>query len=283
MYIIIDSNYICHVAKHSMGNLSFEEKRVGVIFGFLRQILSFAKRFNTNQLIFAWDSKESKRREFYADYKANRIEGKTEEDKELDAIIYSQFDTIRNKVIPRIGFVNNFIVRGYEADDIIAQITKNYSSEEFVIITSDSDLLQLLNYGMVTIFNPKTKTEYTERTMAQAYGISPKEWAMVKAIAGCVSDNVPGVKGVGEKTAIKYLNGELKESSAAYAKIRDFPDLHRNKVLVTLPYKGCPSVKVRKQPNTSYRGMYEVCEQYGFQSLLNKEAIQQWLKSLRAE
>lgn len=282
MQIIIDSNYICHVAKHSIGGLSWEDKKVGIIFGFLRQVLSLAKKYGTNEFIFAWDSKESKRKAIFPEYKANRIMNKTEEEIEFDQIAYSQFSVLRDTIIPTIGFVNNFRVNGYESDDIIAQITKKYSGDRFVIVSSDNDMLQLLENNRVTIYNIKSKKEYSFADMIKEYDATPAMWPMVKAIAGCVSDGIPGVKGVGEKTAIKFLNGSLKDTTSAYANIRDFSDLYRNRVLVTLPLKGMPVLTLKQQRTTSFIGMHKVCADHGFQSLLTKEAVAQWKKNLKS-
>ena len=182
MRVIIDCNYICHMAKHSMGELSFEELHSGVIFGFLRQMLSLINTFKTNDFIFVWDSRESKRKVLFPTYKANRHYEKTEEEKELDAIAYKQFDILRTEVIPKIGFVNNFMMKGYEADDVIAGIVFR-NKENFVIVSSDNDLLQLLN-NRVRIYSIKNKSYYTEEMMLKEYNISPDKWAEVKAIAG---------------------------------------------------------------------------------------------------
>jgi DNA polymerase-1 len=266
-----------------MGDLSFEDKKVGILFGYLKQVLSIANKFDTNKFIFAWDSKESKRKELFPEYKANRHYDKTPEEEELDAIAYSQFDTIRKEVIPTIGFKNNFMVKGYEADDIIASITKRYNAEEFLIVSSDNDLLQLLS-DHVKIYNIKTKTSYNEAQMIKDYNISHVLWPKVKAIAGCNSDAIPGVRGVGEKTAIKYLNDQLKPESSSYQEIENFikyGDYKRNIQLVTLPYRKLDFM-IYKQKETSYKGMYSICEKYGFQSLLKKETLQQWVKNLKA-
>jgi DNA polymerase-1 len=269
-----------------MGELFWDEKKVGVIFGFLKQLLSFAKFFDTNNFIFTWDSKERKRTEIYSEYKANRTYDKTEEEKELDAIVYSQFDTIRTEVLPAIGFKNNFMLKGYEADDIIASIIKKYLADNFVIISSDTDLYQLLHTTRVSIFNSKTKKLYTEPQLIMEYNVDHTKWATVKAIAGCVSDHVPGVVGVGEKTAIKYINDELNPKTEAYQNIESFKksdSFERNVQLVTLPYKGTPAITLLTQKETSYDGMYHICEKYGFQSLLKKEAIHQWMKNLNVK
>ena len=72
MILLVDSNSICHQAKHSMGNLTWEEKEVGIIFGFLRQLLSLAKTFETNKFVFVWDSRISLRTKMFPDYKKTR-------------------------------------------------------------------------------------------------------------------------------------------------------------------------------------------------------------------
>ena len=280
MYIILDCSYLCHVAKHAMGELSWADKKVGVVFGFLRQVLTIAKTFETNNFIFAWDSKESKRKAIFPQYKSNRHAEKTVEEKELDAIAYAQFTEIRETVLPYLGVSNNFQVRGYEADDIIAQITKKHIASEFIIVSSDSDLYQLLERNRVYIYSIKKKEYYTHDNFVNEYGVNPPTWAMVKAIAGCVSDGVPGVVGVGEKTAIKYLKGELKTTTTAYAKIRDFPNLDRNKQLVTLPYPDMPLLKVSKQRKLSLDHFLNLCVDYGFESFLRKEMLDQWKKYL---
>ncbi|MFH1547636.1 MAG: hypothetical protein ABIC57_04060, partial [bacterium] len=71
-----------------------------------------------------------------------------------------------------------------------------------------NDLFQLLDY--CTLYNISTKTLTTKEEFERNYSISSRKWHLVKTIAGCSSDNVSGAKGVGEKTAIKYLNNELK-------------------------------------------------------------------------
>lgn len=281
MYIILDCSYLCHVAKHAMGELLWEEKRVGIIFGFLRQLLSIAKHFESNDFIFAWDSKESKRKQIFPEYKANRHSEKTIEEKELDAIAYAQFTEIREKVLPYLDVHNNFMIRGFEADDIIAQITRKHTESEFVIVSSDSDLYQLLETNRVTIYSIKKKEIFNWASFVKEYDILPSAWQTVKAIAGCVSDGVPGVAGVGEKTAIKYLNGELKDTTTAYAKIRDFQDLYRNRQLVTLPYPGMPLLKISKQGKLPLLRFLDICRDYGFESFVKKDNLDQWKKYLK--
>jgi 5'-3' exonuclease len=125
--ILIDSNSICHAAKHSMGDLSYEERKVGVIFGFLLQLLSLSKLLKSNRFVFIWDSRKSLREQIFPDYKYKRKnKEKTKEEKEMDDIAYAQFNILRTEIIPALGFQNNFMFDGYEADDLIAKICFKY-------------------------------------------------------------------------------------------------------------------------------------------------------------
>ena len=103
-----------------------------------------------------------------------------------------------------------------------------------VIVSTDRDLYQLLRQDRVSVWDPLKKKPVTERSFTMKYGIGPDEWAPVKAIAGC-----PGVKGVGEKTAIKYLTAEMNMNTKTYVKIMKAGDLiARNLKLVELPFAG---------------------------------------------
>ena len=100
------------------------------------------------------------------------------------------------------------------------------------------------------------------------YGIRPNNWNAVKAIAGCSSDNIPGVKGIGEKTAIKFINGALKQTSKAYIAINEHIGLRlKNNQLVTLPFAGCKSPALMKDEVT--RDSWNAfAKKFGMESLL---------------
>jgi 5'-3' exonuclease len=87
-----------------------------------------------------------------------------------------------------------------------------------------------------------------EHTFKERYGISPKRWIAVKALAGCNTDNIPGITGVGEASAVKYLRGNLKESSIYYRRIEEGIAqgiLQTNRALVKLPFEGTPVPELR--------------------------------------
>ena len=113
------------------------------------------------------------------------------------------------------------------------------------------------------------------------YQIIPDQWGLVKCIAGCVTDEVPGIKGIGEKTVIKYLTGELKETTKAFKKIEKQKTkyIKRNYPLVVLPLEGTDNFKLRKD-KISKEGWNEVVEKLGLKSIKNKVLINKKRKGL---
>ena len=243
---------------------------------------SLALRFDSNHFVFAWDSQESKRKKQYPEYKAHRNQPKNREEEYLDEISYEQFDALRTSVLPGLGFKHNYVFRGYEADDIIASIVKNTHFETNTVVTTDSDLYQLL--GHCNIFNPRTKKIFTNKDFAKKYRIYSKDWALVKGIAGCPSDNVKGIERVGEKTAIKFLLGKLGIHTKAYKNIKSKEGrkiIERNASLVKLPLKGIDELELEYMDFVRERFevnvFREVFEEYGFYSFLRD--MQSWIKA----
>jgi len=272
-YLILDCNYLCHRAKHSTGGLSYGNTATGVIYGFLRSLSGFQDLFNTSNFVFCWDSNTSKRKEIYPEYKTNRKkEDYTEEEIEFDKAFRRQMKKLRTTYLPMIGFKNVFIQQGYEADDVMASICNRSIREkdEAVIITSDKDLYQCIRSN-VSCYNPQTNKILTLQGFKKKYEILPREWVLVKAIAGCSTDNVLGVKGVGEKTAIKYLMGKLTEGKKYFditcpqgMKIHE-----RNYNLVRLPMKGTKQFKLRKD-ELSEQGWKPVVKILGMSSIRDR-------------
>jgi len=274
--LVVDSNFLAHRAIYTMNALSYEDDKTGVIFGFLMQILSYAKEFKTNDIIFCWDSTNSKRKELYPDYKANRVkEDITEEEEELKLSGYKQFDTLREEVLPLMGFKNVYFQDGYEADDLIAT-TVGWHEGEFVIITADHDMYQLLDFA--DMWNPASKQLYTYDDFGQEWELSPIDWIDVKSLAGCSSDNIAGIKGVGEKTAAKFIRNELKSTTKAYQKIESARGnvLKRNKPLVTLPFIGTNIYKIKDNKLNFDNFVEHICYRYSFDSFLKDNYYLKW-------
>jgi len=276
-YLLLDCNYLCYRAKHTTGGLSHGGDATGVIYGFLKSLSGFQDTFNTSNFVFCWDSNTSKRKEIYPEYKANREREYTDEEIEFDKAFRNQMKKLRTTYLPMIGFKNVFIQRGYESDDILASIAFDFllktvfdDGAEAVIISSDKDLYQCIAHN-VSFYNPQTNKILTLQGFKKQYGIKPCEWAMMKAIAGCTTDNVKGVKGVGEKTAIKYLKGGIttgrKVASIINADGRDV--YYRNLPLVKLPMKGTQRFKLR-QDDLSEHGWKQVIELLGMKSIRDR-------------
>ena len=273
MVIIIDSNYIGYQALYSVGDLSSSVGATGVIFGFLSRILSFSEMFKTNDFIFCWDSKHSRRKLKHPFYK-DRNKNKTDEEKERLKEAFIQFNLLREEILPGIGFANIFQQVGYESDDIMARIVSD-SNDDFMIVSSDEDLYQLLID--CKMYNPTQRTMMTAARLKDDYNVSPAEWVAVKAIGGCTSDTVPGVApGIGEKTAIKYLRNQLKEDSVKFKAIKENLDIKtRNEWLVRLPLPGTNSCTLRKN-NFNKEYFWEMCAKFQFNSFLDVDGKQRW-------
>ena len=273
-YLLLDCNYLCHRAKHTTGGLSYGGDATGVIYGFLKSLTGFQSLFNTSNFVFCWDSNTSKRREIYPEYKANRKDKEyTDEEIEFDKAFRKQIKKLRTTYLPMIGFKNVFIQRGYESDDIMASVALQLSQcgNEAIIITSDHDLYQCISAN-VSCYNPQTNKIMTLQGFKKQYGIESYEWVLAKAIAGCTSDNIEGVKGVGEKTAIKYLKTQLKTTDKKYYDISCLDGktiFERNFPLVKLPMKGTQRFKL-KRDKLSEQGWYQVVKLLGMKSIREK-------------
>jgi len=258
-----------------MGGLSHENIPTGIIYGFLKSIPMFQERFDTPHVIFCWDSKTNKRMKMLSEYKSDRI--KRRKEMEPDEVLYEnefrlQMKMLRRKYLKTIGFRNVFCQPGYEADDLIASVCRDLSEDdEGIIISSDQDLYQCLSPN-ISMYNPNKKKMMTISKLQKEYGIGPVDWYMMKAIAGCSTDNVSGVKGVGEKTAIKYLRGELKEHTKAYQNIiskKGMKIFARNRKLVKLPLQHTNHFALKKDL-LSAKGWKEVINALGLKSIRDK-------------
>jgi DNA polymerase I len=270
--IIFDCHAVCHMLKHSMGYLSTDTEGTGIIFGFLKQIKKYAKMYDTNKFLFAWDSRKSKRKKLYSKYRSHPVREITEEEKKWHSDSFKQFVLIRKEVLPTCGFYNSFQQTGYEADDIIASLTSNIDDNK-IIMSGDEDLYQLLN-DSTKIFDLKKKVEFTEEDFITTFGIKPKQWVDIKSIAGCSSDKIPGCGGIGELTAIKYLKGELKKDSNKLKNIENYlaseEYLCYNK-LVRLPFEGTKEFNIDFNYKFDRKGFIDICKRFKFNSFLMSE------------
>ncbi|SEQ52909.1 5'-3' exonuclease [Piscibacillus halophilus] len=170
------------------------------VHGFVRHLLTATNTFNPSHVIACWDmGSHTFRNDLYLEYKANR--GAPPEE------LVPQFDLVKEVTeamdIPNVGEV------GYEADDCIGTLANLYKKDsEVYILTGDQDILQLLDHNVHVVLLKKGYGNYdvyhAER-FTEEKGITPQQMIELKAMMGDTSDNYPGVRGIGEKTALKLL------------------------------------------------------------------------------
>ncbi len=201
---IIDSYgliYRCYFAFISRPLTDSKGRNISALFGFFRNLLAMIEHYKPKTLIAALDSKgKTFRHEMYKEYKATRP--KTPED------LHAQIPWIE-EVLEALG-VPSLRVEGYEADDVIATITAKAVAQgkSVRILSGDKDLMQLVG-DRVQILKPDHadvwKVVGAEGVKAE-WGVEPERLLDLLSLYGDTADNVPGVKGVGVKTACKFLD-----------------------------------------------------------------------------
>ena len=281
--LIVDTSALLHQSRFALSavEMTANGEDTAVIYAFLIKLKYILNAVWPQNVVFAIDSRTSLRKEIFPEYKARRRE-KTEKQLEFDQKTYPQFDIVINEVLPTIGYTNIFEQEGYEADDIIASICRDYYKKyEIVIASNDNDLYQLLRPNIV-IYNIAKNSYFTYLNYKKKYEIPVKYWKRVKVYGGCSSDGVPGIRipdstrNVGEKTAIKYLKGEIPEHYKVYKAFKhpmNKPIIKRNKKLVILPFKGVNSFDI-KLTRLDRDGLVSVCKKYEFNSILR--TIREW-------
>ena len=203
--VLIDGKSVFYRGYYAMGALSLSDGTpTGGVYGFAAIAMEIVKKLNPTKIVVAWDSKTStsKRRAIFPEYKAGRV--KPGDD------FYTQIPLLE-ELVKGLGW--NFVeIDNYEADDIIGTLSRQADEAgdyETFIISSDLDMLQIVdsNTHMLRILKGFTNIEQIDIAEIEAkYGIKKSQFLDLKALKGDSSDNIPGVAGIGEKTAAKLLN-----------------------------------------------------------------------------
>lgn len=168
--------------------------------GFVRHIFTAINEINPSHVAVCWDMRQSTfRNDMYTDYKQNRPAPPEE--------LIPQFDYVK-EISDQFGFINVGMTN-YEADDVIGTLAKTFSdNNEVHIITGDKDLLQCINNNVEVWLIKKGFNIYNRYTLArfnEEYQLNPQQLIDIKAFMGDSADGYPGVKGIGEKTALKLI------------------------------------------------------------------------------
>lgn len=201
-YLIIDGSSILFRAFYALPPMSTNTgKSTNAVLGFLNILLKALELIEPTGVGVCFDlSGPTFRSNIYADYKANRSPAPEE--------LSEQFGYIK-EILTAFG-IKYYELSGYEADDIAGTLSKELSDEknEVYLLTGDKDYLQLVNEFTKLLFTKTGISElaiYDTETIYSEMGITPNQIVDLKALMGDKSDNIPGIPGVGEKTALKLI------------------------------------------------------------------------------
>ncbi|MCZ6563062.1 MAG: hypothetical protein O6948_09105 [Deltaproteobacteria bacterium] len=197
LYLIDGSSYIFR-AFFALPPMSNSNKLpTHAIFGFTTMTLRFLKEYQPEMLAVVLDAgRETFRNEIYHEYKSNRPEAPPD--------LIPQFPYIR-KILEAMN-IPALELAGFEADDLIATLAKKFSSKEteVVIVSGDKDLMQLVGDTTRILDTMKSRWIGVEE-VKEKFGVEPHQVVEVMGLMGDPTDNIPGIKGIGEKTAIPLI------------------------------------------------------------------------------
>lgn len=210
-FIIFDGNALVHRSYHALPPFKTKQGQlVNAVYGFAAVLIKVIRELKPVYLAATFDlAGPTFRDKAYKQYKAKRVKAGQE--------LYDQLPLVK-KLIGAFG-IPIYEKQGFEADDVIATIcqeTKKEKSIKKIIVTGDMDTLQLVD-DRTAIYNLKKGIKeaviFDKNSIAEKYGITPKQIADFKGLRGDPSDNIPGVAGVGEKTALELVKkfGGLKK------------------------------------------------------------------------
>lgn len=278
MWVLIDISFLAHRARHAMKDLEFEDFKTGVIFGFFEQLLTicFHPKIQSNQVVLFFDSRQSYRRKAYPEYKYKRAEDRTEEEWKRIGVMKEQLNILRKEILPEIGFPC-LIQTGLESDDLMAQFTLQVKTPA-VMVTPDGDLYQCITDN-VHWYDPARDVYLTPEAFYAKKGCYPREWGYIKSMAGCSSDNVKGIPGVGEKTALKYIDEKLPPHYKTFEAIQSEEGMeitNQNSGLVVLPHKKTRQIDIHP-PGYKVERFEHHCKKFGLKSYLSGTKQEQWM------
>ena len=226
--MLVNSKRLLLIDGHSMAYRAFfalpaenfttaQGQHTNAIYGFATMLISLLKDEKPTHVAVAFDvSRKTFRTEIFPDYKANRAKTPDE--------FRSQMSYL-HELVKGFG-INQFELEGFEADDIIATITKRAEKEgaEVLICTGDRDSFQLVTDQTTVLYPKRGVSEMARMTpdaVQEKYGMSPDQYPDFAALRGDPSDNLPSIPGVGEKTAAKWVveYGSLTELLSQVEKV----------------------------------------------------------------
>lgn len=200
--IILDGNSLMNRAFYALPLLTNREGiHTNAVYGFTNMLLKMKEEIEPDYIVCTFDkAAPTFRHNEYKEYKAGR--------KKMPSELAEQFPIVK-ELLSKFD-INIFEIEGFEADDLIGTLSCKAEEQgiEVYIVTGDRDALQLASNNIKIVLTKKGITEkeiYDANRMIEEYGVTPKQFIDVKGLMGDASDNIPGVPGVGEKTAYKLI------------------------------------------------------------------------------
>lgn len=221
--LVIDGMYLVFSSFYSSPNMRTPDgKPTGALYGFINRIENLINTLEPEKIAVAFDSRgKGFRHELYPQYKAKRQAPPEELLEQLPAA---------RKYLELRG-IDALEEPGFEADDIIAAISRNDASPEWevVIFSTDKDLFQLVG-DHVSVYHPKVKQKLNRDGIKEFFGVYPDQIVDFLSMMGDSSDNIPGIPGVGEKTAKKLME-QFQTVENMYASLDDVNERLRKKLV----------------------------------------------------
>ena len=215
---------------------------IGGVTGFLKSVGYVIRKFKPSRVYVIFDGKggSKRRRDIYPDYKSgrkpltrlNRTYDMTTEQDEQDLMRYEL--VIVAKALMKLP-ITTITLDYVEADDIISYIAQHVveNGGESIIYSTDKDFLQLVGDG-IKVWNPVRKKTYIPETVLEDYTIHPNNFLLYRALTGDTSDNLPGIKGLGMKTLLKFMPGFATEEKLDLDDVITVAESSKSKVILKI-------------------------------------------------
>lgn len=293
--VLIDGNSLLHRAYHAYPGLRTSTgELVNAVYGFTSILLNTLSYLRPSHVVVTWDVKgKTFRHKEYPEYKAGRPP--------MDQELADQID-LTKEMVKRMN-IPQFEKSGYEADDLIGTLSKQAVEKkergvEVIIVTGDRDALQLIEGEKVKVCMPSRgknqnggQEVFDEKSVELKYGMKPEQMIDLKGLMGDPSDNIKGVRGVGQVTATKLIQAK-GTIDRVYEELDDLPvskriktlleegeeDARRSKMLVTIDRDVPIELKWKECRLSDYdkKEVMELLERLEFKSLIAKLPNDDW-------
>ena len=237
--------------------LNDDGQHIGGVTGFLRSVAAVVRLIKPTRCVIVFDGKGGSRRrkDIYPEYKANRANKTAFNRYQEFASLEDEQDSMRRQFGRVIQYLNclpvtTLSIDNVEADDIMAYIANEIYTDDknrVTICSTDRDFLQLVN-NRISVWSPIKKKMYTPSVMQEEFGFSSKNYLLYRSFIGDKSDNIPGLKGVGPKSLIKYFPAFTEDREITVEEIVQYANdvdkkykvhtlVSENKELLELNYK----------------------------------------------